>query len=106
MLPAFTAAPGATPRAASTALRLYCVSRVSSESAWAGSTLVKYSILAAAPNTPNESAPSATAQIASTTRVAGSQTASATQTGRPRCGSTIAPAAKSAAIGARPRQAQ
>ncbi len=78
------------------------MSRLISESACAGSTLVKYSRFVAGPSTASERPANAPNAIASGTRVAGIQTASARHTGRPRCGSIIAPAAAIAAGRARP----
>src|SRR5579862_499077 len=95
--PAFAAAAAGTPAAASTAVKLYCVSRVASDSACDGSTLVKYSTLIAGPRTSSEIAPIAANSTTSVARERGAHAASAAAAGKPRCGSTIAPAAQSAA---------
>ena len=90
------ARPG-TPSAKRIALRLYCVSRETSDSACAGSTVAKYSRFTAGPNIASEMSPRTPAVATSVQRVAGAHTMSAMQTGRPRCGSTSAPAPQSAA---------
>src|SRR5580658_6198418 len=104
--PTRTALLSATPRETRTDVRLYCMLNAASDSACAGSTIVKYSRLVAGPTARSEIAARAANDRPRTMRVGGAQIPSATQAGRPRCGSIIEAAAATAASRQRPLQAK